>query len=82
MGSGGTGETIPIEFNDNLSHVDGAIGMARGQELIQQTPNGTLPKRKPMALTKKIRLVGVCNLWRGSTGDEPCSSHCFGTNLG
>ena len=57
-GSGGTGETIPIEFNDNLSHVDGAIGMARGQELIQQTPNGTLPKRKPMALTKKIRLVG------------------------
>ena len=32
-GSGGTGETIPIEFNDNLSHVDGAIGMARGQEL-------------------------------------------------
>ena len=32
-GGGGTGETIPIEFNDNLSHVDGAIGMARGQEL-------------------------------------------------
>ncbi len=32
-GSGGTGETIPIEFNENLSHVDGAIGMARGQEL-------------------------------------------------
>ena len=28
-GSGGTGETIPIEFNENLSHVDGAIGMAR-----------------------------------------------------
>ena len=32
-GSGGTGETIPIEFNENLSHVDGAIGMARGQDL-------------------------------------------------
>ena len=32
-GSGGTGETIPIEFNENLSHVDGAMGMARGQEL-------------------------------------------------
>ena len=32
-GGGGTGETIPIEFNENLSHVDGAIGMARGQEL-------------------------------------------------
>lgn len=26
---GGTGETIPLELNDNLSHVDGAIGMAR-----------------------------------------------------
>lgn len=31
-GSGGTGETIPLEHNDNLSHVDGAIGMARGTE--------------------------------------------------
>ncbi|HIG03231.1 MAG TPA: peptidylprolyl isomerase [Candidatus Poseidoniales archaeon] len=26
---GGTGETIPLERNENLSHVDGAIGMAR-----------------------------------------------------
>ena len=31
-GSGGTGETIPLELNDNLSHVDGALGMARGQD--------------------------------------------------
>jgi len=31
-GSGGTGETIPLEHNDNLSHVDGAMGMARGAE--------------------------------------------------
>ena len=31
-GSGGTGETIPLEHNENLSHVDGAIGMARGAE--------------------------------------------------
>ena len=31
-GSGGTGTTIPLEHDDNLSHVDGAIGMARGQE--------------------------------------------------
>ena len=31
-GSGGTGETIPLEHDDNLSHVDGAIGMARGTE--------------------------------------------------
>ncbi len=31
-GSGGTGTTIPLEHNDNLSHVDGAIGMARSQE--------------------------------------------------
>ncbi len=31
-GSGGTGETIPLEHNDNLSHVDGAIGMARGAD--------------------------------------------------
>ena len=31
-GSGGTGTTIPLEHDENLSHVDGAIGMARGQE--------------------------------------------------
>lgn len=31
-GSGGTGETIPLEHDKNLSHVDGAIGMARGNE--------------------------------------------------
>ena len=29
---GGTGETIPLEHNLNLSHVDGAMGMARGAE--------------------------------------------------
>ncbi len=31
-GSGGTGTTIPLEHDENLSHVDGAIGMARGQD--------------------------------------------------
>jgi len=31
-GSGGTGETIPLETDENLSHVDGAIGMARSAE--------------------------------------------------
>ena len=31
-GSGGTGETLDMEHNENLSHVDGAIGMARGQD--------------------------------------------------
>lgn len=31
-GSGGTGETIPLEHHENLSHVDGAIGMARSQD--------------------------------------------------
>ncbi|MFB1005445.1 MAG: peptidylprolyl isomerase [Candidatus Poseidoniaceae archaeon] len=31
-GNGGTGDTIPLERNPNLSHVDGAIGMARGQD--------------------------------------------------
>ncbi|MFZ9047688.1 MAG: peptidylprolyl isomerase [Poseidonia sp.] len=31
-GSGGTGETIPLEHDDNLSHVDGAIGMARSAD--------------------------------------------------
>ena len=31
-GGGGTGETIPLEHDENLSHVDGAIGMARGNE--------------------------------------------------
>ena len=30
--SGGTGETIPLEHHVNLSHVDGAMGMARGAE--------------------------------------------------
>ena len=28
-GSGGSGETIPLEIDDNLTHVDGAVGMAR-----------------------------------------------------
>ncbi len=31
-GSGGTGDTIPLELHPNLSHVDGAIGMARSQD--------------------------------------------------
>jgi len=31
-GSGGTGETIPLEHDENLSHVDGAIGMARSTD--------------------------------------------------
>ena len=31
-GSGGTGETIPLEHDTNLSHVDGAIGMARSAD--------------------------------------------------
>jgi len=31
-GSGGTGETIPLELDENLSHVDGAIGMARSTD--------------------------------------------------
>ena len=31
-GSGGTGETIPLEHNESLSHVDGAIGMARSTD--------------------------------------------------
>ncbi len=31
-GSGGTGDTIPLEINEKLTHVDGAIGMARGNE--------------------------------------------------
>ena len=30
--NGGTGETIPLEHDENLSHVDGAMGMARGAE--------------------------------------------------
>ena len=31
-GSGGTGETIPLQHDEHLSHVDGAIGMARGAD--------------------------------------------------
>ena len=31
-GSGGTGETIPLEHDTNLSHVDGALGMARSAD--------------------------------------------------
>jgi cyclophilin family peptidyl-prolyl cis-trans isomerase len=31
-GNGGTGTTIPLEHHEELSHVDGAMGMARGAE--------------------------------------------------
>ncbi|RJV00254.1 MAG: peptidylprolyl isomerase [Candidatus Poseidoniales archaeon] len=31
-GSGGSGQTIALEHHTNLSHVDGAIGMARSQD--------------------------------------------------
>lgn len=31
-GSGGDGHTLNLEHNENLSHVDGAIGMARSQD--------------------------------------------------
>jgi peptidyl-prolyl cis-trans isomerase B (cyclophilin B) len=31
-GSGGSSQTIPLEINDSLTHVDGAIGMARSQD--------------------------------------------------
>jgi len=31
-GSGGDGHTLELEHNENLSHVDGAIGMARSQD--------------------------------------------------
>ena len=31
-GDGGSGQNIPLEHNDNMSHVDGAIGMARSIE--------------------------------------------------
>ena len=31
-GGGGTGETVDMEHHENLSHVDGAIGMARSQD--------------------------------------------------
>jgi peptidyl-prolyl cis-trans isomerase B (cyclophilin B) len=31
-GTGGSTQTIPLEIHENLTHVDGAIGMARSQE--------------------------------------------------
>jgi len=31
-GYGGSSQTIPLEINDTLTHIDGAVGMARGQE--------------------------------------------------
>ncbi|MEM2870547.1 MAG: peptidylprolyl isomerase [Thermoplasmata archaeon] len=31
-GWGGSGETIPLEINSSLTHEDGAVGMARGQD--------------------------------------------------
>lgn len=31
-GSGGSGETIPLEIHPNATHVDGAVGMARSSE--------------------------------------------------
>ena len=32
-GSGGSSETIPLEIHPELTHVDGAVGMARGADL-------------------------------------------------
>jgi len=31
-GYGGSSQTIPLEINDTLTHIDGAVGMARGQD--------------------------------------------------
>ena len=31
-GYGGSDQTIPLEINDTLTHIDGALGMARGQD--------------------------------------------------
>jgi len=31
-GYGGSSQTIPLEINDTLTHIDGALGMARSQE--------------------------------------------------
>ena len=31
-GSGGSSQTIPLEINDTLTHIDGAVGMARSQD--------------------------------------------------
>ncbi|MEW5760523.1 MAG: peptidylprolyl isomerase, partial [Candidatus Thermoplasmatota archaeon] len=31
-GWGGSGETIPLEINSSLTHEDGAVGMARGED--------------------------------------------------
>jgi len=31
-GSGGSSQTIPLEINDTLTHIDGAVGMARGND--------------------------------------------------
>ncbi|MCX5998681.1 MAG: peptidylprolyl isomerase [Chloroflexi bacterium] len=31
-GVGGSGQTIPLEINDKLTHTDGAVGMARGSD--------------------------------------------------
>jgi peptidyl-prolyl cis-trans isomerase B (cyclophilin B) len=31
-GYGGSSQTIPLEINETLTHIDGAVGMARGQD--------------------------------------------------
>lgn len=31
-GSGGSGQTIPLEINNELTHLDGAVGMARAMD--------------------------------------------------
>jgi peptidyl-prolyl cis-trans isomerase B (cyclophilin B) len=31
-GSGGSSQTIPLEINETLTHIDGAVGMARGND--------------------------------------------------
>ena len=65
----GVSDYSPRVYTDEIStQHDGAeeiyrmlmapLGWPAVKNWIQQTPNGTLPKRKPMALTKKIRLVG------------------------
>ena len=36
-GMGGSGETINLEINKNLTHTDGAVGMARGDSLNSAT---------------------------------------------
>ena len=67
-GSGGTGTTIDLELNENLSHVDGAIGMARSVDpnsadsqwyIAETEAHGLILKIGMMKAMQHLALLGM-----------------------